>query len=444
MVMNLKIKDILISTKGVLRNVINIDENYNKIKINSKEIKKNDIFVALKGKKFDGHDFIKDAIKNKAKLIITSKEISDNIPYILVDDTTKALGDIAHYMIKKYNPTVITITGSVGKTTTKNIIYHLLKDKYKCITNEKNYNNNIGVPLTIFNINKNTEILILELGMNHPKEISYLSKIINPNISVITNIGSSHIGYLKNKKNILKAKLEIIDGMEEKILFINGDDSMLKKIKKIKTISSGINKENDLNCYNINSSLYSSSFIINYKNKEYKININLPYHLINDALIAINVALYYKIDIKEIIKKLRTYKTYDKRMSIIKDKNKNTIINDCYNSSYESLTEVLKLLEKEKQKKLLIIGDIKELGHLSKKIHKSIKPFIEKINNKDVILIGSEIKNIKIDAKYFNNYEETIKYLNTKKIENTLILIKGSRSMKLENITNYFLNKKTY
>ena len=440
----MKIKDILISTNGILYNKININEKYNEIKINSKEIKKNDIFVAIVGKKFDGHNFIDEAIKKGAKIIITSKNIEQKIPYIKVKDTIKALGDIAKYMIKKYHPNVIAITGSVGKTTTKSLIYHLLKDNYRCITNEKNYNNNIGVPLTVFKTNSKTELLIMELGMNHPKEISYLSKIITPDISVITKIGTSHIGYLKSKKNILKAKLEIIDGMKEKILFINGDDKVLRNIKKIKTITSGINKNNDLTCYDLTSTLYYSSFIIKYKNKKYKIKINLPQNLIEDVLIAINVALYYNVNINEIIKKLKTYKTIDKRMNIIKDKNNNIIINDCYNSSYESLTGVLKIIKNEKQKKLLILGDIKELGQLSKKIHNKIKPYIEDINNKQVILIGKEMANIKTQAKYFNTCEETIKYLKTQNIKNNLILIKGSRSMQLENITNYFLSKKIH
>ena len=206
----MNINELLTSTKGKLINKINLEEKFNKIKINSKEISKDDIFIAIIGENHDGHNFIDEAINKGAKLIITQKEIETNTPYIIVKDTTLALGDIAKYMVKKYKPKVIAITGSVGKTTTKNILYKLLKTNYNTLTNEKNYNNNIGVPLTIFNLKKENEILLLELGMNHPKEISYLSNIINPNISAITNIGSSHIGYLKTKENILKAKLEIL------------------------------------------------------------------------------------------------------------------------------------------------------------------------------------------------------------------------------------------
>ena len=434
----MNINELLTSTKGNLINNINLEEKYNKIKINSKEVQKNDIFIAIIGENHDGHEYIDEAIKKGAKLIITQKQINTNIPYIIVKDTTKTLGDIAKYMVNKYKPKTIAITGSVGKTTTKNILYNILKTKYNVLTNEKNYNNNIGVPLTIFNLNQNHEILLLELGMNHPKEISYLSNMINPNISAITNIGSSHIGYLKTKENILKAKLEILDGMKEKILFVNGDDNQLKNIKE--TRKSGFNKNNDLIGYDINSNLYTSSFKIKYQNKEYKINTNLPRHLLNDVLIAIDIALYLKIDIKDIISTLKNYKTENMRMDIIKDNNNNTIINDCYNSSFESLTGILKLLENEKQDKLLIIGDIKELGNKSKEIHESLTLYIDNIKNKEVFLVGNEVKYINIDAKYFEDYEEVLKYLKSKKTENKLILIKGSRAMKLENITNYFIN----
>ena len=434
----MKIKEILTSTKGKLINEINLDDEINQIKINSKLVENNDIFLALIGENKDGHDYINEAIEKGAKLIITSKKINNNIPYILVDDTTKALGSIASYMINKFHPKVIAVTGSVGKTTTRNLIYNLLKNKYNILTNEKNYNNNIGVPLTIFNLNKETDILLLELGMNHLNEISYLSKMIKPNVSIITNIGSSHIGNLKSKENILKAKLEILDGMEEKILFVNGDDEYLKTIDT--PYKSGFNKNNNLIGYDIESNLYKSSFKINYENKEYKININLPYHLLNNVMLAINIALYYKISMEDIIKTLKNYKTYNMRMNIIKDKKNNIIINDCYNSSFESLTGILKVLEKENQNKLLILGDINELGHLSKEIHQNIKPYLDKINNKKIILIGKEMKNLKIDALYFSGYKETIDYLKTQNIENTMILIKASRSLKLENITNFFVN----
>lgn len=435
----MNIIDILNQLEGTLINKINLNLNINKFKINSKEIEKGDCYIALVATK-DGHKYIKEAIKNGATLIIVSKKVSYNIPTILVQNTTKALGQIASYIRKKYNPKVIAITGSVGKTTTRQLIYTILKSKYKCLQSEKNYNNHIGVPLTMFNLTQDDEIAIVEMGMNHLNEIKYLSKMINPDIAVITNIGSSHIGNLGSKENILKAKLEIKEGLQGP-LFINGDDNLLKNQSAYK---SGFNQNNDLIAYNLSSSLNHSKFNIKIKNKEYQININLPKHLINDVLIAIHIGLFLNIDIKDIQNSLKTYQSYNMRMNIIQAKNNNTIINDCYNSSLESLKGVLTLVQNENQSKLLILGDINELGIYTTQIHNQIPKLLDKINNKEVILIGKNIQKVKYhNALYFNNYLETINFLKTKKIKDTLILIKASRSLKLENITNYLTNNCT-
>ena len=432
----MNILEILNITKGTLINKLNLNLNINKFKINSKEINKGDCYIALIGNT-DGHKYIKNAIKNGASLIIVSKKVSYNIPTILVQDTTKTLGQLATLIRNKYHPKIIAITGSVGKTTTRELIYTILKTKYKCHQSKKNYNNHIGVPLTVFDLNKDDEIAIVEMGMNHLNEIKYLSKIVTPDIAVITNIGTSHIGNLGSKENILKAKLEIKEGLKGP-LFVNGDDELLQKEKAYK---SGFSKKNDLIAYNLKTSLTNSVFILNIDGQEYEIRINLPAHLISNVLIAIHIGLYLKIDMNTIIKSLKNYQTFDMRMNILNDKHNNTIINDCYNSSLESLTGVLNLLKKEKRKKLLILGDINELGTFSKEIHQTIPLLLNQINNKEVILIGKEITKIKYPAVYFDNYQKAINYLKNKKIKDTLILIKASRSLKLENITNFLTHQ---
>lgn len=432
----MNILEILKITKGTLINKINLNLKINKFKINSKEIKKGDCYIAIINTK-DGHEYIKDAIKNGASLIIVSKKCNYNIPTLLVQNTTKTLSQLASYIREKYNPKVIAITGSVGKTTTRQLIYSILNTKYKCLQSKKNYNNHIGVPLTIFDLNKNDEIAILEMGMNHLNEIKYLSEMVTPDIAVITNIGSSHIGNLGSKENILKAKLEIKEGLKGP-LFVNGDDYYLKNQNAYK---SGFNQNNNLIAYNLSTSLTKSKFKIKINNQEYEININLPKHLINDVLIAIHIGLYLNIDIKDIQNALKQYQSYDMRMNIIKDKNNNTIINDCYNSSLESLKGVLDLIKYEKKKKLLILGDINELGKYTEKIHNEIPKLLNQIDNKKVILIGPNMQKVKYENTiHFNNYSETINYLKNKKIKDTLILIKASRSLKLENITNYLTN----
>lgn len=430
----MNIIDILKTTQGTLINKINLNTQIHKFKINSKEIQKGDCYIALVGNT-DGHKYIQEAIQNGASSIIVNRKVSYNIPTILVQNTTKTLGFLASFIRKKYNPKIIAITGSMGKTTTRELIYIILNQKYQCHQSKKNYNNHIGVPLTLFDLNPTDEIAIIEMGMNHKNEIKYLSNMVTPNIAVITNIGTSHIGNLGSKENILKAKLEIKEGLIGP-LFVNGDDKYLKDLKAYK---SGFNHNNDLTAYNLTSSLTKSTFDIFLHNQKYSINVNLPAHLINNVLIAIHVGLYLNVDISTIIKALNNFKSYNMRMNILKDKNNNTIINDCYNSSLESLTGVLKLIQKEKQKKLLIIGDINELGNFTSIIHQKIPTLLNKINNKNIIFVGPKTNHINYkNAMHFNNYQETINYLKSQKIKDTLILIKASRTLKLENITNYF------
>lgn len=422
-------------TNGKIYNNKNI--NIKNIKIDSNQITESDLFIAIIGQSKDGHDYIESAIKNGASAVITSKEIPNQIPYIKVADTTIALGQIASYIKEVSHTKLIAITGSTGKTTTKELIYSLLKNKYSVLKTDKNQNNHIGVPLTLLKI-KNEDFCIVEMGMNHLGEISYLSKLAKPDLAVITNIGSSHIGNLGSKENILKAKLEIKDGLKGDLI-VSGDDSYLNKISAIKV---GFNDGNDFKAYNLETNLMRSSFWINYQNEEYQIKVNLPAHLIDDVLISIYIALKNEINIQDIITTLENFQNIGMRLTV-KKINTNTIISDCYNSSFESLTGDLTMLIPNKQKKLLILGDIAEAGKFSKTIHENLKPFIEKLQNYELILIGPEMMNLQINkAKHFKKYKEALIYLKNKEIKNTLILIKGSRIMKLENISNFFLENK--
>ena len=422
-------------TNGKIYNNQNI--NIKNIKIDSNQITEGDLFIAIIGQSKDGHDYIESAIKNGASAVITSKEIPNQIPYIKVADTTIALGQIASYIKEVSHTKLIAITGSTGKTTTKELVYSLLKNKYSVLKTDKNQNNHIGVPLTLLKI-KNEDFCIVEMGMNHLGEISYLSKLAKPDLAVITNIGSSHIGNLGSKENILKAKLEIKDGLKGDLI-VSGDDSYLNKISAIKV---GFNDGNDFKAYNLETNLMRSSFWINYQNEEYQIKVNLPAHLIDDVLISIYIALKYEINNQDIITTLENFQNIGMRLTV-KKINTNTIISDCYNSSFESLTGDLTMLIPNKQKKLLILGDIAEAGKFSKTFHENLKPFIEKLQNYELILIGPEMMNLQINkAKHFKNYKEALIYLKNKEIKNTLILIKGSRIMKLENISDFFLESK--
>ena len=380
--MNLKIKDILKCTNGKL--IIGDTEkeckNYSK---DTRTIKKGDTYIGIKGEKFDGSSFWKDALNNGAETVIINNIKLDEIEeykkqnknIIQVEDTIKAIGEMASYKIKiqkgKYNLKVVGVTGSVGKTSTKDIIANVLSNKYKVLKTEGNNNNHIGLPLTILRL-QDEEIAVIEMGMNHLGEISYLTKIAKPDIAVITNIGTSHIGNLGSRENILKAKLEILEGMDKKKIVINNDNDLLNKWylenkNNIEIHTFGIKNESEFNAKNIKLKENSSEFIC--ENKNEKINIEVPVggeHFILNALCGLTVGKLLNLNNEEIKNGIKDFKLTAKRMEINHLKNNITIINDSYNASYESMkASISNLKNMNGERKIAVLGDMFELGDFS-------------------------------------------------------------------------------
>lgn len=412
---------------------------HGKFKLDSRKIETGDCFIVINS----GFNYIDDAIKNGAVLIISEQEYHNNITTIKVDDIHHSLIVLAHYIRNKYkNIPLIAVTGSVGKTTTKELISSILESKYKVLKSSGNNNNNIGVPLTMFDLDDNHEICVLELGMNHLGEIDELSRCVEPTDAVITNVGTSHIGYLGSQKKIYKAKKEIINGMKEGYLFINGDDKYLNKIRYNSILRVGLNKYNDLVAYNIITTKEKMYFTVNIDNKRYNVVFNISNKLlIYNILLAIEVGLKYGIPITTILKNVRAYKPLNHRNNIIKLNNGIIIIDDCYNSCYESLIGSLEMIHHYNQEKILIIGDILELGKYSKKIHKKIGSILESENSL-IVLVGNDIKYAKKkNFLYFKNNCDVINLLKNYNLENKLIYLKGSRGMRLEEIKEYIEKK---
>lgn len=411
-----------------------------KFKVDSKKICNGDCFIAIN----NGYKYIDDAIDNGAKLIITEREINDKrVNVIKVNNIIEAIGLLGSEIRKRnINKSVVAITGSVGKTTTKELISLILEKKYKVLKTEGNMNNEIGVPITLFNIDENYEICVLELGMNHLKEISYLSKIVKPNDAVITNIGTSHIGYLKSKRNILRAKSEILDGMESGTLFINGDDKYLNKIKYKNKYKVGIGNNNDLVATNIVSTQNKLYFNIKYNTRTYNVVFNIPNKaLITNILLAIAIGIKYEVNINDIIDSIEKYKPVKHRNDVLKLSNNIILIDDCYNCSYESFVSGIEQLKHYNKDKLIIFGDILELGKYSKKIHKKIGKIL-KTSKYHSLLVGKECKysTNKYSLSFENNHK-LIEYLNNVNLNNIVIYIKGSHGMKLEEIRDYIIKK---
>lgn len=391
---------------NILKGKINKDASFNKIKMNSKDITNNDVFLAIN----KGHNYIDEAINNGAVGIISEYDL--DYPSIKVDNSILALGKIANYIRNLYDIPLIAITGSVGKTTTKELIYNVLSKKYKVLKSEKNKNNNIGCPLTLLNLDETYDIIVLEFGMNHFNEISYLSKICNPDYAVITNIGTAHIGNLGSKKNILKAKLEILDGMSNKNIIVNNKDRYLKRIKNTIKVD-----EKRLNViYKNENEFIIDNVIFNYKYK----------HILPDIFIAIKVGLLFDINLKLISEAISEFEPIDGRLNIINREYK--IIDDSYNSSYESLIEGLKSLDNNF--KYIVLADMLELGKFSIKYHKKVNKYLKKIKNKKVLLIGNYTKYI--DGIHFENLDELILFLKSNIKKCDTIYIKGSRKFNLD------------
>lgn len=416
---------------------LNSDIKIKDIKTDTRKIKKGDIFIALRGEKYDGHNYIDEALK-KGTIACIVDECIKNHKCIKVEDTYKSLYDIGNYIRNKYNIPLIAITGSNGKTTTKELIVHILKSKYNVLYNSDSHNNIIGIFDTLIKLNNKHDLIVMELGSNHIGEISMLSNMCNPTTSIITNIGSSHLEYFKTRKNIFKEKHSIIDGMKDKKLIVSGDDKYLKRLKCYKC---GTDSNNDLIAYNICECKDYVTFNI-YIDKEYKVIFNNPgKHFINDILLAIKVCLDYGINIKTIIKRIKCFKLVNKRMNVINTKD-NIIINDCYNSSYESIKAGIEYMSNISDNKVYIIGEILELGKYSKKIHKKINNLLKNINKKNIFTVGKGTKYIK--GNYFDNVDELIKYLEENPINNSYIYIKGSRRVNLDKVVDYLESKKSF
>ena len=454
----MKIKEILQATKGKLIQG-NEEEEINEFCRDTRIIKEGDAYIGIKGENFDGNTLWKNAFENGASTVILqgidfSKENLEkyqNENIIVVEDTIEALADIATYrrMLFGKDFPVIGVTGSVGKTSTKDIIANVVSQKYKTLKTQGNNNNNIGLPFTIFNL-KDQEAAVIEMGMNHFGEISKLTKIAKPTISVITNIGTSHIGNLGSRENILKAKLEILEGMDKKVLVINNDNDLLHKFylenKDVEIHTYGIENESEVTAENIVLNENESEFVCNIKGE--KFNVKVPVggiHFVYNAICAATVGTLLGLSKEQIENGIKTFELTKKRMDITELKNGVTIINDSYNASFESMQASLKYLSGlNAKRKIAVLGDMFELGEYSKELHEKVGK--EVVKNKIDILVccGDSAKYIVNMAKkegmpkekvfYFDNKDQIEKFIRENAQNGDSVLFKASNGMKFFNI----------
>lgn len=446
---SLKISDIVEYTNGTL-----INENKNdlitNISTDSRVVDENSLFIPLIGEKFDGHNFIKDVYEKGCKNFLCDEnhkvDLDANI--IKVKDTELALGAIAKGYRENFSIPFIGITGSVGKTSTKDIVYSVLRVKYNTLKNKGNLNNNIGVPKTLLNLSKSTQIAVIEMGMDKKGELGYLTNIVKPEIAVITNIGQSHImNFEDGQDGIFKAKMEITNSLDSnKLLIVNGDDKYLKTLKdnykKSKLLTYGFDDDNDIYVKEYSTGEKESSFTCVYKEKEYDFKIaSIAKHNIGNALIAIIIGFNYDLTKEEIQKGLLNLDFSKNRLDIF-DTDKYKIINDTYNASYDSIMSALSVLNNFKTRKVAILGDILELGSYSEEIHRKIG---KNINCDVLVTIGKDSKYINeetnIENYYFPTKEEFYKEAKNILQNKDTILVKASRGIELDKVVEFLKDK---
>lgn len=426
----------------------------------TRTIKNGDFYIPLIGERFDGHDYISAAIQNgasgfflsrkylqKEKIIQEAMTLNSGIVIIEVDDTLLALHKLAGYnRNKKSRVKLIAVTGSVGKTSTKEMIYSVLEKGFHVLKTEGNLNNEIGLPLTLLRLD-DEEVCVTEMGMSSFGEISLLSKLAKPDIAAITNIGVAHIGILGSQENIFKAKLEILDGMKENgTLIVNGDDQFLKTLETsehLKVIKYGIeNTDADIKAYDISNE--KSSEVFHADQKKYMLNC-IGRHNIYNALCAMAVAKELGLQEEQLVKGFEDYQNENMRMQQVHLRNNILLINDAYNANYDSMKAGIEAVEgMEAKRKILVLGDMLELGDYATGLHQKIGELF--IENKPDILItcGKDSAEIsKTAARFLKNpiyhYEDkgdTISKLKEIITEGDIAYFKASRGMKFEEIVN--------
>ncbi len=416
------------------------------ISIDSRTLESDTLFIPIKGENFDGHTFIEGASKISAGYLTEQDDECEGGFCIKVESTKKALLDLASYYRSKFDVTVVGVTGSVGKTTTKEFIYSVLSEYGDTLKTEGNFNNEIGLPLTLFGLKSHHKLAVIEMGMSAFGEIERLSKCAKPDIAVITNIGTSHIEYLGSQEGILKAKLEILKGLKPGgKLIVNGDDEYLSGEDVLcDRICVGINSaKNDIIAKNVIAENDGMSFEVD--GEDYRINI-IGIHNVYNALIGMAVGRCIKMDADSIKRGLQEYHAGGRRQNILK-LGKCTVINDCYNASPQSMCASLEVLKciSDGNRRIAVLGDMKELGERSANYHFEVGAYVSRNDTADVlVLIGEHSQNIADGAMayglgsgsihIFETNDEITGFLKDFIKDGDKLLIKGSRAMKLEEI----------
>lgn len=407
--------------------------NINDFKVDSREVGEGDAFLAIYG----GNSFVEEAISKGASFVVCEREdLKDRENVYFVEDSVKFLQGFSKYYLNRINPTVFAITGSNGKTSVKDILYSILSSKSKGKKTEGNFNNHIGLPLTILNLGIDDKFIVLEMGMSGFGEIDVLAKISEPDYGIITNIGDSHLEQLKNRENVHRAKREMVKHIKNK-LFVSGDDQFLKCEKAVKV---GFDCECDLMAYDFLEDELGMKFSFKYRDREYKVESNLNgKHSVNNILLALAAAVESGVEIGDALEVVKDLKISKMRFEKI-EKDGVLYINDAYNASPVSMRAALESFGQlyNNRYKIAVLGDMLELGENSKNFHEEIGEYVFNMKIDKIFLFGKEMEHLynkykEMNVKYFIDKEDIKEEI--KGIEkNKVVLLKGSRGMRLEDV----------
>jgi UDP-N-acetylmuramoyl-tripeptide--D-alanyl-D-alanine ligase len=408
----------------------------NSISIDTRKIETNSLFVAIRGENFDANTFTQEALEKGASYVLIDNEnyFIDHRT-VLVENSLMALQELAKFHRQYLKIPIIALTGSNGKTTTKELINVVLSKKYKTKATVGNLNNHIGVPLTLLSFNTETEFGIVEMGANHKKEIEFLCELALPDYGYITNFGKAHLEGFGGVEGVIEGKSEMYNYLShnDKIVFINLEDEIqVAKSKKLKSYSFGVNKDEA----NVNISSFAANPFVEIYYSDFSIQTHLiGLYNANNINAALTIGKYFGVDDKEIKEALESYIPENNRSQLVTN-GTNRIILDAYNANPSSMTVAIEnFLQLNDSNKVMILGDMFELGIESFQEHKVIVNLLLDANDVTFYLVGKEFYNHRITSSnfhFFETFDAFSEYLKGVKIENSSILIKGSRGMALE------------
>ncbi|NGU40646.1 UDP-N-acetylmuramoyl-tripeptide--D-alanyl-D-alanine ligase [Clostridium perfringens] len=452
--LELNLQEIVKATKGALLKEADVKE-IKAVSTDTRKIEEGTMFIALKGENFNGNNYVLDAFNKGAKIAIVDEvkcdlnELKEDVALIKVENTGRALMDLAKFYREKLGLKVVGITGSAGKTSTKDLVAAVLSDKYKVFKTKGNFNNEIGLPLMILELDSTYDVAILEMGMRGLGQIKELAEIASPDLGIITNIGISHIEILKTRENILKAKMEIATFFDKNnTLVVCGNDNFLGALPEAeyKIVKTGVGENFKIGAKNIALEELSSKFTVYDGEKEEEFSLDMPgEHNISNLMLGIAIAKELGVSFEEMKRGLKNIEATSMRLELIK-KDGFSILNDCYNSSPVAVKSAIDVMKNiEGKRRIAVLGTMRELGHKSEEAHEEIGKYAKENGIEKVLCFGDFSENIKEGygegCTVYENKEELIKDLLNIICDGDIILVKASRSLKFEEITKALLEK---